>query len=62
MNNNTPKKKLTLEDLEVDSFVTTIDEFEQEELLGGAIGPHPHPPSGCPRCCRPGVGTIGTID
>lgn len=41
MNN---KKKFTLNDLEVDSFVTTLDEKEQNDLIGGHPG---HPPTQC---------------
>jgi hypothetical protein len=49
---NETKKKFKLSDLEVDSFVTTLSEEEQIDLLGGH-GPNPstncgNPAHGCP--------------
>jgi hypothetical protein len=38
------KKTFTLNDLEVDSFVTTLTEKEQNDLIGGHPG---YPPTEC---------------
>lgn len=49
---NNDKKKFSLDDLELDSFVTTLSDEEQSDLLGGH-GPVPstncgNPSHGCP--------------
>lgn len=41
MERKNEKKKFTLNDLEVDSFVTTLTEKEQNDLIGGHPGTEP---------------------
>lgn len=51
MSDKNTKKKFNLEDLEVDSLVSTLTEEEQSDLLGGLAHPTTdcgNPAHGCP--------------
>lgn len=49
MEKNDKKKKFSLKDLEIDSFVTSLSEEEQKEILGGHP---PFDPTKCPVHCK----------